>query len=179
MLALTFLGGGVVGAVGGAVWTRETMLAAMRTPEALPDRILPRLRADLGLTPDQAARVEEIVRRRHAALEAVRAEAYPRQVAEFQAMRAEVDAVLTPDQRARWAAVGAGVEQRYLPARPPGPPQADALFLRFDADGDGALTEREVPPAVWHRLRAADRDGDGRVTLREYREARAEVTGAE
>ncbi|MFM7113836.1 MAG: EF-hand domain-containing protein, partial [Planctomycetota bacterium] len=63
------------------------------------------------------------------------------------------------------------VEQRYLPARPLGPPPADLIFDRFDADSDGALTADEVPAGMWLRLRMADQNGDGKVTREEYLKA--------
>ena len=52
-----------------------------------------------------------------------------------------------------------------------GPPPAEALFGRFDANKDGALTQNEVPPPMWARLRAADANGDDAVTIAEYRAA--------
>ena len=168
MLLLIFVCGGIVGAVGGSVWMRERMIAMMQHPEQVPDRILPRIRSELALTDDQARRVEEIVRRRHSLMESLRAETYPKQMTEFKAMHKEVADILTPEQQGKWAALCDSVEQRYLPARPVGPPPADLLFYRFDANNDGALTEDEVPPGMWRRLRLADKDGDGKVTREEY-----------
>lgn len=43
-------------------------------------------------------------------------------------------------------------------------PRPFMLFLIFDTDEDGALTEDEVPAPVWSRLSAADLDDDGAVT---------------
>jgi Ca2+-binding EF-hand superfamily protein len=37
-------------------------------------------------------------------------------------------------------------------------------FARIDTNGDGALTETEVPAERWAHLRAADTNGDSRVT---------------
>lgn len=171
MLLLIFLSGGVVGAVSGGFWMRDHMISMMRHPEQVPDRIMPRIRSELALNDDQARKVEVIVRRRHAAMESLRAETYPKQLAEFKAMHTEVAEILTPEQLSKWSALCDSVEQRYLPVRPAGPPPADLLFRRFDANNDGALTEDEVPPGMWRRLRTADKDGDGKVTLREYLDA--------
>ncbi len=122
LLLLVFVCGGIVGAVSGGYWMRERMIAMIQHPEQVPDRILPRIRAELTLSEEQARKVEEIVRRRHAAMEAHRAESYPRQLAEFKAMHTEVAELLSPEQRGKWSALCDSVERRYLPVRPAGPP---------------------------------------------------------
>ena len=168
---LIFLCGGVVGAVGGSIWMRERMVYMLQHPETVSERALSRIRSVLALTDEQAAKVEEIVRRRHARMESFRAAAYPKQMAEFSAMRAEVDAVLTSEQGPKWSALCDSIAQRYLPARPVGPPPDDLIYDRFDANNDGALSEEETPPGMWRRLRLADMDGDGGVTREEYSNA--------
>ncbi len=168
LLLLIFVCGGVVGAVSGSAWMRNHMIAMMRNPEQVPDRIMPQIRSKLALSEDQTKKVDEIVRRRHALMESLRAETYPRQMAEFEAMQAEVAEILTLEQRSNWSALCDSVEQRYLPVRPVGPPPADVLFYRFDANNDGALSEDEVPPGMWQRLSLADNDSDGQVTRLEY-----------
>lgn len=168
MLLHIFVCGGIVGAVSGGYWMRERMIAMIRHPEQVPDRILSRIRTELSLSEDQSLKVEEIVRRRHAAMEAHRAESHPRQLVEFKAMHTEVAALLSPEQRDKWSALCDSVERRYLPIRPAGPPPADIVFDRFDTNQDAALTEEEVPPGMWRRLRMADLNGDGKVTQAEY-----------
>lgn len=83
-------------------------------------------------------------------------------------MHTEVAELLSPEQRGKWSALCDSVERRYLPIRPAGPPPADLIFYRFDANQDGALAEEEVPPGMWLRLRLADDDGDGKVTQAEF-----------
>lgn len=170
-ILLIFLSGGVVGAVSGGLWMRDRMISMIQHPEQVPDRVLPRIRSVLSLSDEQARTVEESVRRRHAAMESLRAETYPKQLAEFKAMQSEVAEVLTPEQRSKWSSLSDSVEQRYLPVQPVGPPPADLIFRRFNANNDGALTEDEVPPGMWRRLRMADKNGDGKVTLQEYLDA--------
>lgn len=167
-LLTIFVCGIVVGAVGGGVWTRERMIAMMKHPEQLADRIVPKIRAELALDDDQSRKVEEIVRRRHALMESLRAETHPKQFAEFQAMRGDVANLLEPEQREKWSALCDRVEQSYMPARPSGPPPLDLLFYRFDANNDHALDQDETPPGVWRRLKMADQNGDGKVTPQEY-----------
>lgn len=171
ILLFIFVCGAIVGSVGGGYWMRERMIAMIRHPEQVPDRILPRIQSELTLSEDQLRLVEEIVRRRHAAMESHRAESYPRQLAEFKAMQREVADLLSPEQRDKWSALCNSVEERYLPVRPAGPPPDDLIFFRFDTKQDGALTEEEVPPGMWRRLRMADLNGDGMVTREEYLKA--------
>jgi len=173
MLLLIFVCGSVVGAVSGAHWMRERMVAMMQHPEQLPERILSRIRAELALSDDQAQKVDAVIRGRHAAMEALRAESYPRQLSEFKAIQSEIAELLSLEQRRQWATLCETVEQRYLPARPVNPPPAEVIFNRFDVNNDGALTDDEAPPGMWRRLRMADKDGDGRVTREEFLEARS------
>ncbi len=59
------------------------------------------------------------------------------------------------------------ISAEELAAYRPEPPSREDLFARLDADGDGALTEVELPPELWERLSPADTDGDGGITLDE------------
>jgi hypothetical protein len=54
----------------------------------------------------------------------------------------------------------------------PGAPNAN--FASLDANGDGSLTEDEVPADVWEGLTQADADADGAVTLDELKAAAPE-----
>jgi hypothetical protein len=49
-----------------------------------------------------------------------------------------------------------------------GPPSAEMLFSRFDRNGDGKLTESEVPAGLWQRLRNTDANDDGAITPKEF-----------
>ncbi len=53
----------------------------------------------LHLTPDQAARIDTIMQRRMAALDSIRKETGPKVRALIGATRAQIDSVLTPEQR--------------------------------------------------------------------------------
>ena len=118
MLLLTFLGGGIAGAVGGAMHMQARMTAFMRHPERIPDRIIPGIRSRLALTSEQARAVEEIIRRRHRSMEMIRAETHPRQLAQFEGMCDEVAGILTEQQREKWAAICQSVRKNYMPVPP-------------------------------------------------------------
>ncbi len=44
----------------------------------------------------------------------------------------------------------------------------DALFKRWDADGDGMLTGKEIPPRMQQQMGRFDQDGNGKVSLKEW-----------
>lgn len=91
--------------VGGALTLRflhRQLQSFLTKPEETPDRILPVLRRRLQLTDEQAAKVEQIVRARHQALQQIRRETAPKVRSEFERIEQEVSAVLTPEQKSRW-----------------------------------------------------------------------------
>ena len=117
-LLLVIFGAGVaLGAAGSVLLIRERLATALRQPEQIPDRVIPILRHRLSLTDEQAEHVTAIVRRRHAALEDIRSDFTPRVAVELHMLRTEVDAVLTPEQKQRWANWCQRVEE-HLPAAP-------------------------------------------------------------
>ena len=68
-----------------------------------------------------------------------------------------------------------------LAAIQPTPSARDDFFARLDADGDGSLTQAEVPACLWERLASADTDGDGLVSSEElttFRPARPSREGS-
>lgn len=54
------------------------------------------------------------------------------------------------------------------PRGPGGRPSFDLLLQAFDADGNGALEQGEVPGRVWSRLSKADANGNGSVSREEF-----------
>ncbi len=170
LFAVVFACGAIVGGVGGSLLTRQRMLAFLRNPEQVPDRIVPLIQSELGLNSEQAAQVEEIVRQRYARIESLRAEVYPSQREEFAAMYKDVVPLLNEQQQRAWTELRNTVEQHYLPREPPGPP-IDLIFFRFDANDDNILKEDEIPPRMWLRLGTADVDRNGMVTREEFMNA--------
>jgi hypothetical protein len=45
-------------------------------------------------------------------------------------------------------------------------------FKTLDKNGDGFITQDEVPAEAWERLKNADKNGDGKISEEEMREAR-------
>lgn len=171
MSLFVFTCGGVVGAAGGGLWMRSRMIQLIQHPDQLASHVLLRIDNELALTDDQRGKVESILQRRFSAMEALRAESYPRQLAEFRRIQSDVSEFLKPDQKTKWDSLSQTIEQRFLPKQPYGPPPADGIFYRFDSDHDDSLSEDEVPIRMWQRLRNADLNGDGKVAREEYSSA--------
>lgn len=171
MLSVIFLSGGIVGFAAGGYWMRDRMNFMIRHPQQVMDRLFPQIQSELGLNDEQARKVEEIMRQRYASMESVRAEFVPKQMAQFEVLNNEVAQILNPEQKSKWSKIVRGAEKRHMPVSPENMPAPDMIFGRLDANKDGALTEKEVPPLAWQKIQIADKDKDGKVTLSEYQSA--------
>jgi Spy/CpxP family protein refolding chaperone len=69
-----------------------------------PDRVRQRFASELGLTPTQMAQVDSIMARSMAARRALEDSMRPRMQATLDSTRSEIERVLTPDQRQKFAA---------------------------------------------------------------------------
>ena len=90
---------------------------ARQHPEQAPDRITKHLQRRLKLDEEQTEAVREIVTRRHRNLEEMRAEIQPRVEAELEEARKEIEAVLTPEQVAKWNRMYQMMQRRLMPPR--------------------------------------------------------------
>lgn len=167
-LSIIFISGGIVGFAVGGYWMRDRMNFMIRHPQQVMEKLFPQLQSELGLIDEQARKVEEIMRQRYASMESVRAEFVPKQMAEFEVLNNEVAQILNPEQKSKWSKIVRGAEKRHMPVSPENMPAPDMIFNRLDANKDGALTEKEVPPLAWQKIQIADKDKDGKVTLSEY-----------
>ncbi len=170
-LSIIFISGGIVGFAVGGYWMRDRMNFMIRHPQQVMEKLFPQLQSELGLNDEQARKVEEIMRQRYASMESVRAEFVPKQMAEFEVLNNEVAQILNPEQKSKWSKIVRGAEKRHMPVSPENMPAPDMIFNRLDANKDGALTEKEVPPLAWQKIKIADKDKDGKVTLSEYQNA--------
>ena len=169
-----FLCGGIAGGAVSRLIVRQQMLSIMRNPGEVPDRIVPMIVNSLDLTSEQREQIEPLIRKHYAQLEALRAQTYPQQIAEFDAMCAAISKELDGSRQKAWTELTEDMRQRYLPVAPVGPPPTDFLFSTFDANLDESLDQSEVPPRMWHRLRNADTDNNGVVSKSEFRTARSQ-----
>ena len=118
IMCLIFLSGLIVGAVSSRIVTRSQMIAMLKNPEKIPDRILPRLKSSLKLTEPQYEAISLIVREHHREMEELRAQSYPGLLLEFKDMRNEVAEHLSPEQKKTWESLASMVEGSYLPSPP-------------------------------------------------------------
>ena len=120
----------------------------MKNPESLASRISPQIVSTVGLRTDQLDRVEALINKRYDRMEALRAETYPLQIAEFDQLCSEIDKELDGTQRAKWATLVSKLRNEYLPLPPVAPPTADFIFKNFDANNDDTLESSELPPPM-------------------------------
>ena len=145
-----------------------------------------RIAATCDLSEQQADKVREIVARRMEALNTIRNEMAGEVLAEHETMRLEMKEVLTAEQFAKWSSrldeIQAKSWLRRRPRRPRRPdsgpshrrPRSDEVggrrsFERFDADGNGKLTQDEVPPRLWPKLIRMDANKDLAISPDEWK----------
>jgi hypothetical protein len=119
LLAIVILVSGA--AIGSGVMVlvlKDRMVRPPSPGEKAADQITADMHARYRLTDEQDGKVHEILARRMTALETIREDAQEKMAAEHDKLRAEIKAVLTPEQFEQWAA-------RFDAMRPPpfgGPP---------------------------------------------------------
>jgi Spy/CpxP family protein refolding chaperone len=101
------------------LWTQVTSL--VQHPEQLPERAAQRMTRTLDLTPEQETRLKAVLTERQQGIETLRREIHPRMQAEMEKLRAEVAAILTPDQAARWNQRFEQLRARWWPPLLPAP----------------------------------------------------------
>lgn len=171
-----FACGCIVGGFATRAVSRYQWRMAMKSPENLASRISPQIVSTVGLRTEQLDRVEALISKRYDRMEALRAETYPLQLAEFDQLCSEIDQELDDTQRAKWVALVRKLKNEYLPLPPVAPPTADFIFNNFDANNDDILESSELPPPMWMRVRNADSDSDGKVTRSEFENARSRIS---
>lgn len=170
-----FASGCIVGGVTTRAVSRYQWRMAMKNPDSLASRISPQIVSTVGLRNEQLNRVEYLINKRYERMEALRAETYPLQLAEFEKLCSEIDEELDDTQRAKWLKLVDKLKNEYLPLPPVAPPAAEFVFKNFDANDDTILDSSELPPPMWMRVRNADSNGDGKVTRAEFEAARSLV----
>ena len=176
MMIGVFACGCIVGGFATRAVSRYQWRMAMKSPESLASRISPQIVSTVGLRTEQLDRVEALISKRYDRMEALRAETYPLQLAEFDQLCSEIDQELDDTQRAKWVALVRKLKNEYLPLPPVAPPTADFIFKNFDANNDDILESSELPPPMWMRVRNADSDSDGKVTRSEFENVRSRIS---
>lgn len=106
-LLVTFIAGLLVGAVGARFFIRGTP----SRPRPAAEFMMKRLDRTLDLTPQQEVEVTRILRSHHERIGAVWSGVRPQIRREVEQTNAEIERVLTPEQRAKFA----GIKMRLMP----------------------------------------------------------------
>jgi Spy/CpxP family protein refolding chaperone len=104
-LALVFLVGAAIGVVFGYSFGHHTVLAKTTPPMSEPERRAKRVQdmtRDLGLTPDQSAKVDDIIRRAHEDMKTIRDKAETDVDGVREKARNEMRQFLTPEQKPKF-----------------------------------------------------------------------------
>jgi len=146
---LIFFSGLVVGAGGATFLIVRHARERMQNQERVPARVAGYLHNKLELTDDQARQVEEIVRERQAAMQAIRREVMPRFEAELDQARENIEEILTPEQGEKWEEVYGNMRRRWMPGRNQDAPRRGGKRNHF----------RDTPPPPSREPLTAPADG--------------------
>lgn len=101
VVIVVFLAGIVIGVAGDRFW-RVRHPGPRRNPQMVTAAILRRLDRELDLTPQQEAAVKQILTAREQRITALMATIRPQIRQQIDAANAEIEKVLTPEQRAKF-----------------------------------------------------------------------------
>ena len=112
VVVVAFVGGLFVGIAGDRLYLIRThQFFPRRAAEFAEHRLVNRLQRELSLTDQQRVAVERIVAQRHAHVNAIWDSVRPRVRAEITAANAEIEKLLTPDQRTKFRSLQLRTEQ--------------------------------------------------------------------
>lgn len=102
LLLLVFLAGIAVGVVGTRLFVRQLVRTAVERPEQVRLRVERRLERRLDLTPEQQARVHEILTNSQAQIQSLRREFRPQMAVIVMKANRDIMTILTPEQQRRY-----------------------------------------------------------------------------
>lgn len=114
-----FASGFVAGAATMGIAVRNRVLEFLHHPQTAPPALATLIDRKFGLNDSQAARVEEILEARMAALIAIRRRSEPDVMHEMDLLEQGVSDVLNPDQRRRWQEWFSEMRSIWVPPLPP------------------------------------------------------------
>lgn len=110
---LFLLCGLIIGSLVTAVYLRNAAQRAIADPALLSERAVQRLERQLDLDESQRAAIRQAFRDRLAGFRAIRERVRPEIQAELDALRADVETHLRPEQREQWRARFDAIRQRW------------------------------------------------------------------
>jgi Spy/CpxP family protein refolding chaperone len=114
-------------------------------PERMPERIAGEMREKYGLTEEQEAQLQTVFESHWKILSEIRAEVEPRVEAEHEALRKGVEAVLTPEQAAKWREEFEKMRSRWRPRGGGMPPSSAGGHWRQRGGGIPPSSPNERP----------------------------------
>jgi Spy/CpxP family protein refolding chaperone len=112
VVVVAFVGGLVIGAIGDRLWTLHRGPASHRLAmHAITARVLSRLDSELSLTPQQHEQVKKILDAHAARMQTIWEGVRPQIHREVDQNNAEIEQVLTPEQRQKFAKL----KMQFLP----------------------------------------------------------------
>lgn len=120
LLSLLIFAGGLVSGSGLTLITiRQRLLHGLHDPEHIAERVARRLKFTIGLSTEQAAHVEDVLRRRQLVLRAIRERLQPQIEEELRHLGREIGEVLEEPQRTRWERLYDDFFHNWVPPLPP------------------------------------------------------------
>ena len=117
LVAVAFIAGALIGFAAGRIYLiHHGGPLRDRGAEFVRDRMLKHLDRELSLTPEQHAKVAQIMDRHHQRMDEIVAGVRPQIRQEIDAASREIDAVLTPEQKQKFVPLRMRMENR-LPHR--------------------------------------------------------------
>jgi Spy/CpxP family protein refolding chaperone len=103
VVVVAFLAGILVGVAGDHLYLIRSGRLSPRHGRFATDRMTDRLTHELDLSPQQKTQVQQIIERHRAKIDATMANVRPQVRQELDATNAEIDKILTPEQRTKFA----------------------------------------------------------------------------
>jgi hypothetical protein len=112
IVIVAFLAGLLVGVAGDHLYLIHNGRLSPRHARFSAGRMTERLAGELELSPQQKTQVQQIIERHHAKIDAVMNNARPQVRGEIDATNAEIETILTPAQRTKFATLRMNVARR-------------------------------------------------------------------
>jgi Spy/CpxP family protein refolding chaperone len=113
VVVVAFIAGILVGVAGDHLYLiHNGRLSPRRSARFAADRMADNLSRSLDLTPQQKTQVQQIIERHRTKIDATMSTVRPQVRKELDATNAEIDTILTPQQRTKFAAVRMQMEAR-------------------------------------------------------------------
>lgn len=113
VVVVAFIAGVLIGVAGDHFYLLHSgRLSPRRNARLASDRMADRLGKELQLTAPQKTQVLQIIERHRAKIDATMASVRPQVRQEVDATNAEIDRILTPEQRTKFAAMRMRIESR-------------------------------------------------------------------